>query len=69
MALLQDCRIAGVSLDCSAAARDDLPGLLKAFGGAAKSIAPILCALALPDAGLADMARTAGFSHATVNSD
>ena len=69
VALLQDCRIAGVSLDCSATARDDLPGLLKAFGGAAKGIAPILCALSIPDSSVAEMARIAGFSHATLNSD
>ncbi len=69
VALLQDCRIASVSLDCSAAARDDLPGLLKAFGGAAKNIAPVLCALGIPDSGAVEMARAAGFSHATLNSD
>ncbi len=69
LALLQECRIAGVSLDCSATARDDLPGLLKAFGGAARGIAPILCALGLPDSSAAEMARGAGFSNATLNSD
>ncbi|MEO6341058.1 MAG: hypothetical protein ABIO39_13535 [Caulobacteraceae bacterium] len=67
VALLQDCRIAGVSLDCSGTSREDLPGLLKAFGRAAKSIAPVLCALGIPNAEAAETAREAGFSHATLD--
>ena len=66
--LLADCRIGGVSLDCSATARGDLPGLLKAFGGAARTIAPILCALGIPDSDAAETARAAGFSYATLSS-
>ena len=48
---------------------DDALVNAKVKAALANNIAPILCALALPDAGLAEMARTAGFSHATVNSD
>ena len=68
LALLRDCRVGSVSLDCSGTAPDDLPKLLKTFGNAAKPVAPVLCVLGLPDIAAAGAARAAGFSHATVNS-
>jgi|GEM_PF-6065971 len=67
LAMLRECRMNGVTLDCGNAPAEDLPSLLTTLGASAKSLAPVLCALSLPDMAATEFARQAGFTHASLS--